>query len=137
LCASRSEGFGLPLLEAMACRTPVVSTRVGGATDLIEEGREGYVVDVEDSEGLARRLVQVLSLDEPAWRVMSDAAFATATGYTWDDATDLFEAGLFEAMARNDLRTPVRETFDQAPAVEETPAAVEEPPFAGASYRRG
>ena len=38
LCASSSEGFYLPTLEAMACRCPVVSTRVGGATDIIQDG---------------------------------------------------------------------------------------------------
>ena len=89
LCASRSEGFGLPTLEAMACRCPAISTRVGGAIDLIQDGRQGYLVDVEDSDGLARRLSQVLRLPEPGWRAMSEAAFATATAYSWDDATIL------------------------------------------------
>jgi glycosyltransferase involved in cell wall biosynthesis len=100
LCSSRSEGFGLPTLEAMACRCPAVSTRVGGAVDLIEDGRQGFLADVEDSSGLAQRLVQVLTLPEPRWQEMSDAAFATATAYSWDDATTLFEAGLREAIAR-------------------------------------
>jgi glycosyltransferase involved in cell wall biosynthesis len=98
LCASRTEGFGLPTLEAMACRCPAVSTRVGGAPDLIEDGRQGFLADVEDSDGLAQRLVQVLRLPESGWRAMSNAAFATATAYTWDDATTLFEAGLREAI---------------------------------------
>jgi glycosyltransferase involved in cell wall biosynthesis len=100
LCASRSEGFGLPTLEAMACRSPAVSTRVGGAVDLIEDGRQGFLVDVEDSSGLAERLIQVLRLPEPEWQAMSDAAFATATSYTWDDATSLFEASLRQAIGR-------------------------------------
>ena len=103
LCASRSEGFGLPTLEAMACRSPAVSTRVGGAVDLIEDGRQGFLVDVEDSSGLAQRLIQVLRLPEPEWQAMSDAAFTTATAYTWDDATSLFEASLRQAIAAKPL----------------------------------
>jgi glycosyltransferase involved in cell wall biosynthesis len=53
LCASRREGFHLPALEAMACRCPVVSTRMGGPKDLIEEGANGLLVDVDDAEALA------------------------------------------------------------------------------------
>jgi glycosyltransferase involved in cell wall biosynthesis len=99
ICGSRSEGFHLPPLEAMACRCPVVSTRVGGPLDVID-GRNGRLVDLEDWQGLGRALVEVLSLPEPGWRAMSDAALATATGYTWDDATVLFEAGLLAALER-------------------------------------
>jgi glycosyltransferase involved in cell wall biosynthesis len=94
LCGSYSEGFHLPPLEAMACRCPVVSTRVGGPIDIIEPGRNGYLVPVGDAEALADRLVDVLCLDDARWRAMSDAAFATASRYTWDDATDLMESSL-------------------------------------------
>ena len=94
LCTSRSEGYHLPPHEAMACRCPVVSTRVGGPMELIEEGVNGYLVDVGDFDALVRRLVDVLTLSEPAWKRMSDAALATAQRFAWEDATDLFEDAL-------------------------------------------
>ena len=106
LCGSRREGFHLPPLEAMACRCPVVSTRVGGPLDTVEEGINGYLVDVDDAEGLANRLVHVLTLPEDEWKRMSDAAHATATRYTWDDATDLLEDALRDLIsnAPNEIR---------------------------------
>ena len=98
LCASRREGFHLPPLEAMACRCPVVSTRVGGPLDLVAEGVNGFLVNVDDPTALTERLVTVLTQDEVQWRQMSDAAFATANRYTWDDATTLLESALRNVM---------------------------------------
>lgn len=100
LCASRREGFHLPPLEAMACRCPVVSTRVGGPEDIIEQGVNGFLVDVGDADALAAAAVRVLRGGPDAWRKMSDAAHATATRYTWDDATGLFESALETAVNR-------------------------------------
>ncbi len=98
LCGSWSEGFHLPPLEAMACRCPVVSTQVGGPMDIVKEGVNGYVVPVGDATALADRLVDVLTRSEAEWQAMSDAAYATTTEYTWDDATQLFEAALHTAI---------------------------------------
>lgn len=100
LCGSQSEGFHLPPLEAMACRCPVVSTAVGGPIDRVEDGRNGYLVPVGDHAALADRLVRVLTLPDAGWRAMSEAAHATATGYTWDDAAALFERALRTAIER-------------------------------------
>jgi glycosyltransferase involved in cell wall biosynthesis len=100
LCGSHSEGFHLPPLEAMACRCPVVSTRVGGPMDIIQPGVNGYLANVGDSTALANALVDVLQLPEEQWRAMSDAALAVATGYTWDDATTLLERALHASVAR-------------------------------------
>ena len=96
LCGSSSEGFHLPPLEAMACRCPVVSTRVGGPMDIIKNDWNGFLVEVGDSDALADRVMHILQLDQSAWRRMSDAALMTASGYTWDDATELLEAALQE-----------------------------------------
>ena len=97
LFASRYEGFGLPLLESMACRTPVIGVPAGAAPELIEQGG-GVLVAPEDPESMADAIVQVASQDEAAWRAMSDRAYATATSYNWDDATARLEEEFMHAV---------------------------------------
>jgi glycosyltransferase involved in cell wall biosynthesis len=97
ISASRVEGFGLPALEAMACRTPLVSTRYGGPMDFVRPGVNGFLVDVDDADGLAARALDVLALDGAAWSRMSEAAHRTAHAYTWRDASVLFEGALARA----------------------------------------
>jgi len=100
LFGSRLEGFGLPILEAMACRTPVIATPAGAAPELVGEGG-GILVKPDDAHDMSRAIQQIASMPEPQWREMSDAAFTTASRYTWDDATDLFEAALQRAIAKS------------------------------------
>lgn len=97
LFGSRSEGFGLPILEALACRTPVIATPAGAAPDLLAGGGGGVLVRHEDPADMARALCNLVNLPDSTWRAMSEAARTTATRYTWDDATDLFEAALVRA----------------------------------------
>lgn len=100
LCGSKAEGFFLPMLEAMACRCPFVSTRVGGPIDTVENGVNGYLVDIDDSDALAARLVDVLTQSPGQWKAMSDAALAVATRYTWDDACTRFEEAICRVSAK-------------------------------------
>jgi glycosyltransferase involved in cell wall biosynthesis len=99
LFASRSEGFGLPILEAMACRTPVIGTPAGAAPELIGQGG-GALVHMEDPAGMADAIERVVTLPNDQWRAMSDRAYETATKYSWDDATDRFEAALKRAVEK-------------------------------------
>jgi len=94
LFPSRLEGFGLPVLEAMACRTPVVGTRAGCAPEVIADGVNGFLVEVDDAGAMAERLAALLAMPEADWRAMSGAARATATRYSWAEATRRFEAAL-------------------------------------------
>lgn len=105
LSGSLSEGFCLPPLEAMACRCPVVATPVGGLVDLVEEGCNGYLVPINDPQGLAKRLIYILRQSEQDWKKMSDAAYARATSHTLDDAVDDFEAALEVAISRQKQRS--------------------------------
>lgn len=107
LASSHSEGFNLPALEAMACRTPVVSTRTGWPEDAIVEGVNGYLADVGDDATLARRLGDVLSLDNERWQGMSNSAYSTAAALNWSTSGAMFEAVLKEACAQTIGRTAV------------------------------
>lgn len=60
ILASQMESFGLAALEAMSCGVPVVATRVGGLPEVVEDGVSGYLVDLGDVEGLARRSLEIL-----------------------------------------------------------------------------
>jgi glycosyltransferase involved in cell wall biosynthesis len=97
LTASRSEGFNLPAMEAMACRTPVVSTRTGWPQESIKDGQNGFLVDVDDADSLARGAASILNLNDEAWRQMSTYAYQTVADKSWDAACDNFERALVRA----------------------------------------
>ena len=63
------------------------------ALDLLAYGG-GMLIPHEDPAAMAAAIVQICQMDNPAWRILSDKAYHTATRYTWDDATTLFEAAL-------------------------------------------
>lgn len=95
--ASRSEGFNLPAMEAMACRTPVVSTRTGWPEQGIVNGKNGVLVDVDDVEALAEGIQWVLSLSESEWKSVSNNAYETVAGYSWEKSSLQFEEVLQRA----------------------------------------
>jgi glycosyltransferase involved in cell wall biosynthesis len=121
LCASYSEGFGLPLVEAMACRTPIVSTKVGAAMDLIRPGGNGYLAPIGDAQQLAEGIEQILSLPNESWQAMSKAARQTVTQYTWDDAAEKFEAALAHAIDLKPPESPEQESTEKLPELSPTP----------------
>jgi len=58
---SRMEPFGIVLIEAMACKKPVVATRVGGIPEIIEHEVSGLLVEPEDPQALTEGLRRVLT----------------------------------------------------------------------------
>jgi glycosyltransferase involved in cell wall biosynthesis len=58
--SSNEEGLGLVLLEAMACGTPVISTKCGGPDGIINDGVDGFLVPIGDSKLMAQKCVTLL-----------------------------------------------------------------------------
>jgi N-acetyl-alpha-D-glucosaminyl L-malate synthase BshA len=60
---SELESFGLAALEAMACKVPSISTRVGGVSELIEDGVTGRLFAVGDVDAMAAAAIELLNDD--------------------------------------------------------------------------
>ncbi|HLG91739.1 MAG TPA: glycosyltransferase family 1 protein [Acidimicrobiales bacterium] len=81
---SEGEGFGLPVLEALACGTPVVTTE---GTPMAEmAGDVAVLAPPGDPEGLARALAQALDEDPGARRRRVAAGLALARSHSWEAA---------------------------------------------------
>ncbi|MEU5322536.1 glycogen synthase [Streptomyces sp. NPDC021056] len=86
VCPSVYEPLGIVNLEAMACGTPVVASRVGGIPEVVDDGKTGLLVPVDDDfePALARALDSVLGDPEGARR-MGEAGRERAVGeFGWD-----------------------------------------------------
>jgi glycosyltransferase involved in cell wall biosynthesis len=97
LFGSRLDSFGLPILEAMACRTPVIGVPVGAAPDLLGNGC-GVLLPDASPEAMADALVRLCTGPAAHWEALSAAAHARAHGYSWEDATQALETLLQGAL---------------------------------------
>ena len=104
LFGSRLDSFGLPLLEAMACRAPVIGVPIGAAPQLLADGA-GVLVPPESPEAMADAIVELCSGPESRWRERSQRAHARAHAYSWDDATERL-LGVLESAATAAHRNP-------------------------------
>ena len=77
------EGFGLVILEAMAAGLPAIASENTGGPDVIEEGKEGFIVAAGDVEALRKKMEWCLRNPENVAE-MGRAAHRKASRYTWD-----------------------------------------------------
>lgn len=85
------EGFGLPLIESMACGTPVIASNT---TCLPEIGGDaGYYVDPMDIDSISSGLIRVIQ-DESLRIQMREKGLSRATLYTWDRTAKLVRDAL-------------------------------------------
>jgi glycosyltransferase involved in cell wall biosynthesis len=61
---SITEGLGTSLLDAMACRKPIVATLAGGIPEVVVDGETGFLVPVRDPGALAGRIVRLLERED-------------------------------------------------------------------------
>jgi N-acetyl-alpha-D-glucosaminyl L-malate synthase BshA len=77
LMPSELESFGLAALEAMACKVPSIATRVGGVSELIDDGVTGLLYDVGDVDAMAAGALGLLT-DPVRLQAMREAGRKTA-----------------------------------------------------------
>jgi glycosyltransferase involved in cell wall biosynthesis len=95
---SHGEGFGLPVLEAMACGTPVLTTQ---RLSLPEVGGDAVAYTEPDAASIGAALSALLD-DAARRRVLADAALARAREFTWAASAEAHLASYARAVAQPD-----------------------------------
>ena len=80
---SKTEGWGLSLMEAMACGKPVVASRAGGIPELVRDGTEGFLVRPGDVRGLADSITRLLT-DPKLRNRIGRAGRTRVRQFSWD-----------------------------------------------------
>jgi glycosyltransferase involved in cell wall biosynthesis len=102
---SLEDSFGLPVLEAMACGLPAITSAFAGVSEYVHDGIDGFILsDPRDSTVLAR-LVRQLYEQTDLCRRVGEAAACTAQAYTWDRNARETWAFLMSALEKKDQRT--------------------------------
>lgn len=77
------EGFGLTVLQALACGTPVIASRATCGIDLIIDGENGFVLGIDDTDGWIDKIGYYLRLSSKERNRYSSAACRSAQGRDW------------------------------------------------------
>lgn len=100
LLPSQEESFGLAALEGMACKVPVVASRVGGLPELIDDGKTGILFTLGNIEEAAEKAVHLLK-DPELYRSIQEAAFHDArVKFSMAKIVDQYEA-LYRGNTKN------------------------------------
>ena len=87
--SSRLEPFGIVVLEAMAAHKAVLATKSGGVIDLMQPGINGWLIEANDPDALARGIREMLA-NPDATRALGERAYATIDRHTWAAVTRQF-----------------------------------------------
>ena len=83
-----TEPFGRSLIEANACGVPIIASRTGGMTELIEPGRNGLLFTPGDAGELARAMRNILENDDLRTRMGRNGRSMVMERFSWESITD-------------------------------------------------
>lgn len=90
LLPSRTESFGLAALEAMAAKTPVISTNSGGLSEVNVNGKTGFLSNVGDTDDMAKNAIYILE-DEQRLEEFKNNARTFAQQFSLESILPLYE----------------------------------------------
>lgn len=107
ICPSVYEPFGIINLEAMACKAPVIASRVGGIKEVVIDGETGFLVDPDNPEQLAEKIKLLLNSPELAAKFKEAGRKRVEDHFSWETIANR-TVELYAQVSRKPVRlTPV------------------------------
>lgn len=88
---SKNEGWGLTIIEAMACKCAIVATRTGAVNEIGINNYNMLISEPSDIKGLAKNIDLLINSDDLIKKISLNA-YKTALNFDWDKSIDKFEA---------------------------------------------
>ncbi|PID25753.1 N-acetyl-alpha-D-glucosaminyl L-malate synthase BshA [Sporosarcina sp. P7] len=99
LLLSEKEAFGLVLLEAFACGVPAVANAIGGIPEVVQDGVNGFLVELGDVQAVADRLTQLLSDSNLHQQMKSNAMRTVREEFSSESIVAQYEELYYEVAA--------------------------------------
>lgn len=94
MVTSREEGGPRAILESMASGVPIISTKVGQAPDIIEDGENGILVDIEDKNALINAFEKIINTESLREKLIQNG-LKTAKEYNSERIAELYKEKLY------------------------------------------
>ncbi len=91
------ESFGRSLVEGMSCGKPVIGTRTGGMTELVNSGKDGFLVRRGDAAGLAECMLRLIERPATARKMGQRGRRKVVRRYSWETIIRSFVKCLYAA----------------------------------------
>ena len=98
--SSTQEGFGIVLLEALACGTPVISTEIVGVAEDVKRNNAGIIVPPKDPEALADAIIKLLDDKDLTKKMGANGRGLVEEKYTWKRVAEMTEK-VYKEVIRN------------------------------------
>ena len=100
------EPFGIVFIEAMTAHLPIVATRVGAIPDFVEEGKNGWLVEPGNIQGMASALLKLVQNPELC-RTFGEHSFQlTRDRYSWKAVGEKFKRKILDVLGESHLSKP-------------------------------
>jgi len=89
LVTSREEGLPMAILESLACGVPLISTKVGLAPEIINNTKNGFLCNIEDTENIVKRASRIIENTDLKENI-TEQGLHDIKNYTWEKTAEMF-----------------------------------------------
>ena len=97
---SRSEGMSNSLLEAMSLGLPCIATNVSGVSDIIDDGENGFIVEIEDYRGMADKIIKLIENEELLYKFKTNSIQKIKNKFSMEKIAEMYYK-LYNSLIRN------------------------------------
>ena len=80
---AQMEAFGMVFIEAMACKTPIIGTKIGGIPEVISNNKDGFLVPPSNADALKQAIKKIISNKDLAKRMGENGYVKVHKIFTW------------------------------------------------------